>query len=174
MKESFGDIARREIEWYFSEAEGEACGLRSSGWNVLEESDGGARGSGGAGVRHFVDPYPDTKHREGARRRLTRVSRAFEPLASHHKAVLEARFTARSPRAVGVRGMPEFARVALLLPSIQRRAELAKTTVHEAAKAAARQDEAGLRKRCEALVDEALHAFTRSMYPQLAIKEMAR
>lgn len=169
MSERMRKRASDELEWFYADAEGDACGLRSGGWNVLEETDG-SRG-GGSGARHFVDPYPD--HREAARARLRRLHAALVTLPGGVQAVLEAAFSPRTGReeAVSLLG-PRYTRLVVLLREVETSA--AGESRHAAAQRLVRRRKEALRRQCDELIADALEAFARAAWPGAFAAEVAR
>lgn len=165
------DTASRELDWYFNDAEGEACGLRSGGWHVLEETDGSSGSSGGSGARHFMDPYPE--HREKARRDHSRIHTAYVALPSPVQAVLAARFTRRSGREVCASTIgAAYTIVAQMLPEVRARMAPGESA-HHAAQAFAKRRPEDLRRLCDELIAEALTAYIGSRWPQDQLREEA-
>lgn len=165
------EAATRELDWYFNDAEGEACGLRSGGWHVLEETDGSSGSSGGSGARHFMDPYPE--HRASARRDLSRIHAAYAELPSPVQAVLAARFVRRSGREVIASTIgAHYTLLAQMLPEVRARMAPGESA-HHAAQAFAKRRPEDLRRLCDELIAEALAAYIGSRWPQDQIREEA-
>lgn len=152
--------AEIDIVWYLENAETDACGLRASAANNVEEQKHGAPSGGGGSTRGYQprDYYPERS--EADRGRLLRVAAVMHELSAGDHAVLHARYLPRSRHQRTVPGLGELTWVGELLEVVRRRAAEQRVTPQEALRdLAGKAKDRALRDDCEALVHAALERY---------------